>query len=366
MISMNPVLTRGYTHWDRALLPPDEFEERVRVTQACMARDGLAALILFSNTYHCSGDLAWIAGWPVGGALVVLPEGEPRLYTFGGGRELFFQKSQIWLAHMSAIGANYGPALLARLAEMGVGEGVVGTVGLGDLPAPGVSGFLAAFAGRELGAYDNSFHHLRAAKRPRERLVVQQALAMTRLAAKAGREAFAAGASAAQALVAAERAARMAGALDFRGLANIDGPDLRPFEELSDSRQDHLRMWAAVNHHGYWADVTVDTGPAGPATQGVAAMVAAVRAGATAGEVAQAALTGLSGAAVETVLSFGLGGGLGQTLDEVPLIVPGSEEVILPGMLLSLRMLVPDASGGSLASALLLVEQDGVTSFGPA
>lgn len=358
MISMIPVLTRGYTFWDRALLPVDEFEERVRRVQARMKADGLQAIILFSNTYHCSGDLAWLAGWPIGGGLVVLPEGEPLMYTFGGGRELFFQRSQIWLAHMTSVGAHYGPALRAELDRLGVGAGAIGTVGLAEMPAAGVAMFEASFADCALHAYDDIFQSLREAKRPREQLVIEAALEIAEAAEAAARAAFEAGEGPTGALIEAERVARMRGALDFRGLANIDGTHLQPFEGPSAVPCAKLLLWGAVNYHGCWADVALDTGAPGPAARAVTAMVDRVRAGATAGDVAEAALAALPDGAIEQTLSFGLGGGIGQTLDETPLIRPGSAARIPEGAILSLRAFVPDDGDASLAGTIVRVERD--------
>jgi Xaa-Pro aminopeptidase len=355
---MTPVLTRGYTFWDRAILPVDEFEERVRRVQEQMRVDDLQAIIIFSNTYHCSGDLAWLAGWPIGGGLVVLPEGEPRMYTFGGGRELFFQKSQIWLAHMTSVGADYGSALRAELEKLDAGGGTIGTVGLSDMPAAGTAMFEASFAGYTLRAYDRIFQGLREAKRPREQLVIEAALEIAEAAEAAARDAFEAGEGPTGALIEAERVARMRGALDFRGLANIDGKHLRPFEGLSTLKCEKLLLWGAVNYHGCWADVALDTGAPGLAARSVTAMVDTVRAGVTAGDVAAAALAVLPDEAIEQTLSFGFGGGIGQTLDETPLIRPGSEAGIPEGAILSLRAFVPGDEDASLAGTIVRIERD--------
>jgi len=366
MISMTPVLTRGYTAWDRSLFPVDEFEARVRTVQARMRDEGIAALLIFSNTYHTNGDLAFLAGWPVGGALMALPEGQPKMFTFGGGREIFFQKNQVWLDDMSSIGPNYGPRLKAKLEEQGVVNGVVGVVGLDLLTPSGHAALMQALGGYELRAFDEVFHGLREAKRAREVLAVREALRIAAAASEAARAAYESGASNAKAVVEAERAARHEGALDYRGLANINGDDLRPYEGLSVERQPTLTLWSAVNYHGYWADMALDTAPPGVAAQVVEAMLGVVRAGVAAGEVAQAALNAAPKDALESALSYGLGGGIGLELDETPRIAPDSQAVLKVGSLISLRAFIKTSTGPSLAGALVQMREDGAVRLTPA
>ena len=42
MLSMEPSIKRGLTFWDRATMPFDEYEERVRLVRAAMRESGFA------------------------------------------------------------------------------------------------------------------------------------------------------------------------------------------------------------------------------------------------------------------------------------------------------------------------------------
>src|SRR4051794_30433295 len=119
---MTPVLMRGYTFWDRALLPPDEFEERCRSMQAAMKQAGLDAIIVWSAPYHPNGDLAYLSGWPMGGALMLLREGEPVMFSPGGGRELYFNKMQTWVSEISSIPGVLGATIAKSLNAKGVAD----------------------------------------------------------------------------------------------------------------------------------------------------------------------------------------------------------------------------------------------------
>ena len=360
---MTPVLLRGCTNWDRALLPPDEYEERVRLVQDNMCAQGMSALILFSNTFQPSSDFAWLGGWGVGGALVLAQSGEPKIFTFGGGREVFFQKAQAWLSHMSSVGANYGPALKTKLEEMGAGSGAIGIVGLSEMPATGAAGFRAAFAGRELRHCDTEIRKLRRVKRVRERLVMRQALTIAEAASAEASRAYAAGASVTKAMTEAERVARMMGALDYRCLANIVEGDLRPFEENSAHRGKKLMLWGAVNYHGYWAETALDADGGGLAQKSLDAMIRALKPGVRMSDVAKAGLAALPKSAAETAISFTMGGSTGQSLDEDLPVTLDNSDTVPEGAILSLRIFAKEPSLASLAGAMVEVAPNGAARF---
>ena len=66
MISMEPVLKRGYSSWDRDVLPEDEYALRVEAVRAKLREQGLAALVVVN--YSLLGvmvdyaDMAYLSG----------------------------------------------------------------------------------------------------------------------------------------------------------------------------------------------------------------------------------------------------------------------------------------------------------------
>jgi Xaa-Pro aminopeptidase len=360
MINMEPVLKRGYTAWDQALLPLDEYTERVRIVRSAMAEAGLAALVVWGTQYEYA-DFAYLAGMPTAGTLLLTPEGEPAIFTGGGGRELPFQRSLTWIGQLSAAGPLPGRSLQAALHERGVTDGAIGLVGARLLGAAAHANVTDSLAGYRPVDFDAQLGRVRASKRPREVTAVRTALGIARAAADAAVAAFADGATTTRALVEAERSARARRARDFRALANIDGDDLRPFEGPADSRRSPLVLWIGVDYHGYWADVArTAPPPAGDqARAAVDAMARAARAGARAGEVARAGLDRLSPAAAESALLYGLGGGIGLALDDGPRVAPTSSAELVEGAVLSLRTLARDADGVSFANAIVRVEPGG-------
>jgi Xaa-Pro aminopeptidase len=366
MINMEPVLKRGYTAWDQALLPADEFTERVSTVRAAMHAAGLDALLLWGNQYECA-DFTYLAGMPTAGTLLLTHEGDPAIFTGGGGRELPFQRTLTWVGQLSAAGPMPGATLKAALAERSLISGAVGLVGTHLLSAAtyaNVTDNLAAYSLRE---FDTEFRRLRASKRPREVTTVRTALRIATNAGNAAVKAFEGGATTTEAMVEAERTARVDRARDIRILANVDGDDLRPFAGLSSARRTPLLLWIGVDYHGYWADVAV-TSPSSSGSQAaraVAAMTGAVSSGARAADVAKAGLAQLSAAGQESAQDYGLGGGIGLALSDWPTIGVTSDAVLVEGGLLSLRSLAREDGGVSFANAIVQVGADGCEKLEP-
>jgi Xaa-Pro aminopeptidase len=368
MINMEPVLKRGYTAWDRGLLPIDEFTERVAAVKSEMQRAGLAAVLVWGGGLAVStretGDYPYITGATGGGIIVITPDGDPSIVTAGGGREIPFQRTLTWIDELTPGGGFVvtGAPVRRILEARQVTGGTIGTVGAGGLPRSVYAQIEQTFDGYQLQPFDQVFRTLRESKRPREVLAIRTALRIATDATAAAQRTFVDGASNARALVEAERAARMNRARDFRALANIETDGLAPYEGLSDERREPLALWVAVEYNGYWADTTLMWPPltSGADTmRAVDAMVAAVHPGAAVRAVAQAGLSQLSEASADNALMYGLGNGVGLALRDQPTISPTSDDVLTDGQVLSLRVAGLEAGKVALASAIVQVTADG-------
>ena len=296
MITMHNVVKRGRTAWDRALLPEDEYGERVRLVREAMAREGIDALVGVGHTASY-GSLTYLTGNvpPLGWMAVVLGrESGPCLVTGGGSRDLPFLSTQTWISDIRPSASLFtGPAEVVAHA---VGEmvGFGGTIALaGARENLGVEAYrelLAALPGRALADGDALLAALRAVKRPRERVAARRALEIARAAVDAALDAWEAGAPNAIALLVAEREARLRGARDARVLGTLTGPWLEPVEDVSEERLSHLALTCAVECVGYWGQACGDSGSGlNPAHRAVDAMTALVRAGVPVAELARAA-----------------------------------------------------------------------------
>lgn len=361
MISMEPVLRRGFTEWDRSLLPPDEFGERRRALQKLMREAGLAAVVIFSDTYHPSADFAYLAGWPMGGALLITLDQDPAVFTSDNGRGAYFQRWLTWIDDVTPAAGRIAAAVAEALRLRGVIKGRVGLAGADSLSESAYASLRKSASDYELREADSMLASLRARKRPREALAIGAAYRIALNAGSAAQRAFLEGGTNAAAALAAERSARLARARDIRTLGNLSGAGLRPYEGRPARREAELRLWLAVDYHGYWADVAI-AAPASdesPAARALEAMMASARPGATGDSIAREALSALPSESTELALSFGLGGGIGLSLCETPMVRPRSEDVLESGMILSLRVVAPQGERVSLAGALIEIGEQG-------
>ena len=371
MISMEPVLKRGYSSWDRAVLPDDEFALRVDGVRRALREAKLGALVVVN--YSLLGvmvdyaDMAYLSGLQSGGALVVPLEGDPAFVSFGGGRELAFMRALTWLPIVPGAGKAF-ELLQSELRTRGVAGGRIGIAGVADIAPTVAARIRDALAGFELVPFDAQLRALRAVKRPRELLAMQIAHGIVEAAVGAGAAAFAAGGDNRAAMLEAERAARAGRARDVRVLASMGGPELRPWEGRLDGRHAPLRLWVAAQYQGYWAEAAV-TAPAprdDAAGRAVRAMQAAVRGGAAAGDVAAAGVAALPPAAVDSALAYGLGDTIGLAHSEGVAIAPRSQDRLAAGSVVALRAHVGEAPYESLASAMVVVGAQGATPLGAA
>jgi len=368
---MEPVLKRGYSSWDRAVLPDDEFALRVDGVRRALREAKLGALVVVN--YSLLGvmvdyaDMAYLSGLQSGGALVVPLDGDPAFVSFGGGRELAFMRALTWLPIVPGAGKAF-ELLKHELEARGVAGGRIGIAGVAGIAPNVVARIRDALAGFELVPFDAQLRALRAVKRPRELLAMQIAHGIVDAAVGAGAAAFAAGGDNRAAMLEAERAARALRARDVRVLASMNGPELRPWEGRLDGRHAPLRLWVAAQYQGYWAEAAV-TAPAprdDAAGRAVRAMQAEVRAGAVAGDVAAAGVAALPPAAVESALAYGLGGTIGLAHSEGIAIAPRSQDRLAAGSVVALRTHVGEAPYASLASAMVIVGAQGATPLGSA
>ncbi len=244
-------------------------------------------------------------------------------------------------------------------ARPDLAAGRIGTAGLQVLAKAPYDDLIGALVGYELQEADSLLRALRSQQRPRETTAMRVALGIARAAADAARRAFEAGASNATAVIEAERIARLQGAWDVRILANLDSDDLRPFERLSDDRRASLHLWVAARYQAYWADAIVENsvGDSEDAKAALAAMIAACRPGAVAGDIAKAGLAKLPEKARHSALAYGLGRRIGSELNADPVIEPDSTAQLVEDAVLSFHIFARHAGGGSVSpSAIVQVD----------
>ena len=361
MLSMESTQKRGYTFWDQSLLPVDEYYERVRSVREAMARNNLSADLVFANNLN-PGNVSYLAGNQAG-TLLITPDGDPAMYTGGGGRELPFQRMLTWIPDVTTGQPKVMDKVASELKSRGIEKGTIGLAGGDLLSIANYDAYKEALSNFDLAPFDTEMRDIRARKRPREVTVMRMALGMAADSIEAGEKAFAEGASTTTAMIEAERSGRMNKGRDFRVLANINGGELRPLEQLYETAHSPLVMWVGLIYLNYWADlaVTFPEPQNSSASKAVEAMTKAARAGAKASEVAAAGLSKLNPNEQQSAINYGLGSGIGLSLREWPRITPKSDDIVPEGAVLTLRAMARDGDNVSFANALVHVGSSGGT-----
>lgn len=367
MITMTNVLKRGRTVWDRALLPEDEYVERTRVLREAMAAAGLDALVSLGHATR-PGNFTYLSGYvpPLGWmATVVGLERDPMLVSGGGSREIPFVRTQTWIEELRTSRSLFsGPAeaVADAIAEVCAPGARVGIAGAGDaLNSVTRTELDDALSAYSLADADQLMESVRAAKRPRELVALRQSRAVAERAVEAALSRFEEGASAAEAVLAAERVGRSEGCRDVRVLGDLGDGQLAPVEELSERRGAEFAVYCAVERLGYWGQAAAGTAPSAGASAALEAMIAAAQAGVEAAELAAAATSALPAAAAEVALSYGLGGGVGLDPSESPEVSASSGTALAAGMVLALQAIVPEDRGLGCAAETVLVTEAGAT-----
>lgn len=364
MITVERVIRSGRSGWDQSVLPRDEYIVRLQALRRAMVQADLDGVVGVGHPADY-GDLCYLTGlipsmgWT---AVLVGREADPIVVTIAGSRELSLLQSQTWVGDIRTSASLFADAgapiaqALPDVVESGATIAITGAENnLSESAYQALRGALDAYRVIERHPIIAS---LRRQKRPRELLALRAAREIARQAVDHGFAAHAEGASTAAAAVAAERFARLAGAHDVRVLAGGDGESLRPIEDLSADSQETLVLYCAAERYGYWAEASASTAASGESAA-IDAMIASAAPGASAGAVAQAGLAALPTGQHPMLLSYGLGGGIGLSLNEGPTLDPQSDEPLLEGEVLTLRTISHGHNGVVAACEPVIIRAGG-------
>ncbi|HVB50315.1 MAG TPA: hypothetical protein VND89_01045 [Acidimicrobiales bacterium] len=362
-------MKHGRSTWDRAVLPPDEFEERRLAVDRAAEAMGVAAVVGFEDSSH-PGLIGYLSNYLTAGALATLiyvPGREPTLLAgLGGGRDHPFIKGMSVVQDVRWF-AQLGAGIAEVLEEHGVIEGRVAVVGAGEcFNKARADGVFASFEKYEVVTFDDALDTLRRTKRERELSVMRTARAILGDARSALLASLQATGEVHGALVAAERVAKLRGCRDFRALVVAQNGSLRPWPDGSAGAtswsSDPLTVYLAAEYLGYWADL----GFSAPDQVGTAALCAQAL------DVVQASLrAGSSGASLKSALSDQLGAaadhvtleatGMGLSLVETPNLSDDDSAVAREGDLICLRVWARDGRVLTVTTRQVIVKEQGST-----
>lgn len=363
MLTMTSALLVGPYDWRPELISRAQYETRLAALRAAMARHNAGAVIVHGSALD-DAALVWLTGLvpKLGPAFAFVPaSGDIRLLFAGGPGMQPSAARQTWIEDVRAL-RGVEADLMSCLNDMDCGSDL--GVALWDGESLSETSRLAiaraAQGRRRLTEAGAEFDALRRSKTDLERALVGQAAVMAAEVLRAFEEALSAGSDLCRSGIVAERAGNACGAQDVRVLGSRR-PGGMPLllEPTHDMQLAATNVYVAVRHAGYWADLY---GEAGEATELARRAQAALR----------AALAHIKpGLALDDLRELADGqpnvrahlSGIGAQLKEAPKIDEGDR--LEEGDVCSLWMEARDEDRFGFASAVIVVEREGVTILSP-
>ena len=353
-------------------MPEQELRGRIERVRAGMKERNVDLLLVYGDSWKF-GHLAYVSHFiPKNrGALAVIPlHGEPALVIQEPSRNNPFSSTLTWIQETHSVG-KFAQGLGEAVKRRGLKPQRVGLATVEEqLNIREWRELEKLFENVEWVNMGDYLTSLRLLKSPVElallkeaTAILEQALARFAQVAKPGMMEY-------QMLAEVEREARRRGVEDFRLLlARSSAPKigLRPAADSALEKGEALLILIAASYQRYWAELGQTFCLGQPSEKTVEDYETAKNVlqrlvddipqnGAWIKE-----LTEVPGPAQDSMLSYGLGNGLGLDLNEEPFLGHGSDGRIKPGMVLTLRScFTGEQAGSALISRPYLVTQSGL------
>ncbi len=362
MQTFQPSIIVGSYSWDEERVPRDEFQLRRRELDHAMDEHGWKAMLVFGDAREHAA-LAYYTNFVprLRWAVAILPRGgEPLLLCSNSSRDMPSMKVMTWIGDVQS-GWEWGKNFDPYLAKLELGDtadfGIIG----GDLMNPVIARQLGASLGNRyrLVSADAMFQPGRS-MRTREITLHREACAVTEAAASAMLAAWRDGKTPTQAVIAAERHARMAAAQDVRTLVSADnGRTLAPAD--GSPRGDGFLGYIAVKFLGFWSELFVSDGSAllPIARKGLDAAVAAFQPDMTGTAVHAKATAAMAPHTLHPMLSHSIGWRIGLSLDDGGHLDTNNNDVPPVGTVYAIHAGVQDKAGGAIRSAMVAMTATG-------
>jgi Xaa-Pro aminopeptidase len=372
METLQPILKRGRDVWDPINMPKGEFLQRVEKIREKMAGAGIGVLLLYGDLAD-SGYPCYISNYVVklpAGALVIVPlKGDVTLFFVGASRELKIGQKITWVddtrsslsGAFSATGGSLAGDCVKYLQEKKLIPSKIGLAGVREFMSYlEFQRLLEGAAGSEFVDAVPLVNDMRMIKSVRESDQIRRAsrIVSNTLGGMPGMTTV--GRNERQIEAKLDWAARVQGAEDVRILlAKPLKPNwaLRPAEAAAVSPGDSLIVYLAASFERYWAE-GIRTYRAEESSFVLAnddkthelfqQLVAALKPGKPVSQFYRETMEELRRRNVRSIPGYGLGHGIGLSMEEAPVIDEKDANRFAEGMCLVLRMAAADQERGAV------------------
>jgi Xaa-Pro aminopeptidase len=374
MRTMHPVLKRGALYWDEELLPRACFAERFARLRALIAAQGDDAWLLYGDVERY-GHVAYFSNFlpRARAALALVPrDGDPAILVAVGPRDVPAAKTLTWIEDVRPF-SNLGRQLPALIHERGLAKARLGLAGIEESLSVGEWNDIAsALPHAQWGLRSAAAMKLRQAKDRAEQAALRRSARAVAKALDLVPQIVRASMTTRALAAAVDRDLRMSAAEDVRVLiaAGEGARSLRPADDSVLQKGDQILLYAAAEVQRYWAEGARSfvLGSARDAQRALAARAAAALAAMRAAAVPGAGLGDLHAAAERhlddaelraSARAYGYGHGIGLDPEEAPFVGPESDERLVEGASLALRVIAHAAGQGIALGQQLLVGATG-------
>ena len=377
METMQPTLKRGRDVWDPIRMPESEFQKRVEKLTNEMRKRRIHVLLLYGNGQNDYGHPCYISNYltkmPQGAMAVITEKGEVCLICEGFARDAQLILTTTWVKDVRS-GEDVSKLCAAYLKEKKRIPSTIGFAGVRQWMPYRQFQFLSEATHRcRIVAADDLMTRLRRVKSEREcdqirrsaHIIAQAFDAVSRVPLAPLNEKIL------QAAV--DRLAYLEGAEEVRiliGKPKEANWSLRPPEDAAVSEGDTVILHVAVEFERYWAEgmrtfIAKGSSLKEPDVAGAKALYARIMKGLTTGKRVSAlfreAMGGIRRSKVDCLTEYGLGHGIGLSLEEPPWLTGDDVTLLRGGMCLTLRLAAKDRELG----AVMIGETVYVSNSGP-
>ena len=365
METMQPTLKRGRDVWDPIRMPESEFKKRVEKLTNEMRKRRIHVLLLYGNGQNDYGHPCYVSNYlskmPLGAIAVITDTGEVALICEGFPRDAAMILPTTWVKDVRSSGGDASQMCVAYLKEKKLIPSTIGYAGLRQFMPYRKFQFLSEAIHRcHIVDADDLVRRIRMVKSEREcdqirrsaHIIAQAFDAVSRVSLPHLNE------KTLQAGV--DRLAYLEGAEDVRmliGKPKEANGSLRPPEDAAISEGDTVILHLGVEFERYWAEgirtfIAIGSSFAEPESTEARGLYEKIRKGLTAGKSVftfyKETMGRIKRSKASCLTEYGLGAGIGLTLQEFPLLTGEDKTLLKEGMCFTLRLALKDRKLGAV------------------
>jgi Xaa-Pro aminopeptidase len=364
METMQPALRNGRNVWDQINMPASEFKGRVRAVREGMQKEGLDVFLAYGHAYNEYGNPCYLSNYiirlPQGALVAITKDNDVALFFEGTSRGLPSVKLTTWVEDVRAC-PDISRGCAQYLEEKALTPCTVGLAGLRQMMPHYQLKFLTdALNECTIMDADHILRDLRMIKSNREQDQIRRASRIVKGIFDAITDWSFPDMNERNVEAMIYREARRERAEDVRVLIARVGDDkwgLRPTEDMIINAGEGLVICVAVSYERYWSEgirtyKTREGSLTDPGLDHMEAlygrMISCFRPGNALSQCYEEAMEQIQKSNEDYIEDYGLGRGIGLSLNEWPLIDPEAKEELKEGMCLTLRLTVKDRTGGAV------------------